>query len=87
MKAGNLCCGPAVVFLERKIRSAERLANPTFCAVRHKNQRRSLLQLPLTGWGDLNLPDMLGYEVLRSLSVSKVKTPKGLRGAAANEGR
>jgi hypothetical protein len=55
--------------------------------VRHKNQRRSLLQLPLTGWGDLNLPDMLGYEVLRSLSVSKVKTPKGLRGAAANDGR
>jgi len=75
MKAGNLCCGPAVVFLERKIRSAERLANPTFCAVRHKNQRRSLLQLPLTGWGDLNLPDMSGYEVLRSLRVSKVKTP------------
>ena len=43
--------------------------------MRHKNQRRSLLQLPLTGWGDLNLPDMLGYEVLRSLRVSKVKTP------------
>jgi CheY-like chemotaxis protein len=43
--------------------------------VRHKNQRRSLLQLPLTGWGDLNLPDMSGYEVLRSLRVSKVKTP------------
>jgi two-component system cell cycle response regulator CtrA len=39
--------------------------------VRHKNQRRSLLQLPL----DLNLPDMSGYEVLRSLRVSKVKTP------------
>jgi ActR/RegA family two-component response regulator len=75
MKAGNLCCGPADVFLERKIRSAERLANPTFCAVRHKNQKRSLLQLSLTGWGDLNLPDMSGYEVLRSLCVSKVKTP------------
>ena len=43
--------------------------------MRHKNQRRSLLQLPLTGWGDLNLPDMSGYEVLRSLRVSKVKTP------------
>jgi two-component system cell cycle response regulator CtrA len=24
---------------------------------------------------DLNLPDMLGFEVLRSLRVSKVKTP------------